>query len=110
MRRFFRLLPVLLIGLGVSCVSRQIIEEPEQTRLFVTRTADKVSLSWESKPDMAYTILYNTSLNSVTNWNVLPGLDHIRGTGRTLIYQDKVPESQRRFYRLQSFPAVSLAP
>jgi len=79
-----------------------------KTRLFVTRTADLVTLSWESDPDTAYTVLYNHTRSAKSPWKILPGFDLIRGTGRTLTYQDRVPIGETRYYRLQAHPSLSL--
>lgn len=115
LRRSVGLVAVVLACLmitGTGCVTRREIR-PEKalsdTRLFITRSGDKVTLSWDSKPDRAYTIYYNTTRKARSAWKVLPGFDRIRGTGRTLMYSDRVPAEEPRHYRLQSEPALTLS-
>lgn len=104
-------LMVLLTTAG--CATQRVIKEDKplsETRLFVTRSGENVTLSWESRPDWSYTILYNESMSARAAWNVLPGHDFIRGTGRMLVYKDRVPLGENRAYRLQIDSAVSLSP
>ncbi|HMP88819.1 MAG TPA: hypothetical protein PJ991_01395 [Kiritimatiellia bacterium] len=108
----FLLLVVLAGIVACGCAKQRVTLEDvplSKTRLFVTRSADVVSLSWESDPDFAYTVLYNHTRSARSPWKVLPGFDYIRGTGRTLTYTDRVPPGEERFYRLQINPAVSLS-
>lgn len=97
--------------LSVGCATeRVVIDKPlNETRLFVTRAGGNVVLAWDSAPDMAYTIYYNYTRSAKAQWKILPGFDHIRGTGRRLEYTDTVPVDQERYYRLQAVPAVSLS-
>ena len=110
MRHFLAVVLVALVSAG--CATQRVIIEDEaasETRLFVTRSGENVTLSWESDPGMAYTVLYNHTRSATVPWKVLTGFDLIRGTGRTLTYQDRVPAQQTRYYRLQAVPAVSLS-
>jgi len=104
---------IVLGGLLLSgCVTRREIGPDQalnETRLFVTRSGENVTLSWDSRPDMAYTIYYNQARSARTPWRILPGFDHIRGTGRTLTYTDRVPVNEDRFYRLHAAPAMGLS-
>lgn len=95
-----------------GCATQRVIradDEGRRSELVVTRAGDKVTLSWESSPDLAYSVLFNTALNSSAPWSVVPGLDYIRGTGRMLTYEDHVPAHVNRYYRLRAVPAVSLS-
>jgi len=106
-------LGLLVLATTVGCATQRVTMDDlklNETRLFVTRSGENVSLSWESRPDMAYTIYYNHTRSAGSPWKILPGFDHIRGTGRTLIYEDRVPVNETRFYRLQALPAVSMTP
>lgn len=104
----------LLTSLMVAgCATQRVTMEDRQlseTRLFVTRSGEDVTLSWDSDPGMAYTVLYNHTRSAKSPWKVLPGFDLIRGTGRTLTYTDRVPAQETRYYRLQTSPAISLSP
>ncbi|HMO49761.1 MAG TPA: hypothetical protein PKE26_02325 [Kiritimatiellia bacterium] len=100
-----------LLMVNVGCATQREIKPDRplsETRLFVTRSAEAVTLSWDSRPNMAYTIYYNSTRSARSPWKVLPGFDYIRGTGRTLVYTDRVPLNETRFYRLHAEPAVSL--
>lgn len=98
-----------LLAWGCATQREIISEKPlHETRLFVTRSGETVNLSWDSQPDLAYTVLYNTAHSARSPWNVLPGFDFIRGTGRTLSYTDRVPVGQERYYRLRAQPAVGM--
>ena len=105
-------IPLLLLAVMASgCVTRRTTMDDvalSKTRLFVTRSADLVTLSWESEPNLAYTVMYNHTRSARSPWQILPGFDFIRGTGRTITYQDRVPVGEERYYRLQLHPAVSL--
>lgn len=96
-----------------GCATQRVIKNDQplsETRLFVTRSGENVSLSWESRPEVSYTVLFNQTLSARSAWRVLPGYDYIRGTGRTLVYKDRVPVGESRYYRLQVNPAISLSP
>jgi len=111
-----RLIPFCLSVMFVLCTGcatqRVILDDKplNETRLFVTRAGEQVTLAWDSDPDYSYSILYNHTRSAKSPWKVLPGFDMIRGTGRQLNYTDQVPLNTQRFYRLQTFPAVSLSP
>ena len=116
MNRLCRLRCVLVfcsLGFLVACATQRVYREDDQRStenlLFMTRSGDKVNLSWESQPDKAYTVLYNSSYSASTPWQVLPGMDFIRGTGRTITYEDQVPAHVNRYYRLRVQPAISLS-
>lgn len=111
MRAF--LLGFLLAVIASGCATQRVTMEDlkvNETRLFVTRSGENVTLSWESKAGMSYTVLYNHTRSATSPWNVVPGLDSIRGTGRTLTYQDRVPAQDVRYYRLQTDSSISLSP
>lgn len=105
-------LPILLVlcavcAWGSGCATKRVIldEQPfSDTRLFVTRSADVVNLSWDSKPGMAYTLFFSDTRSARSKWSVLPGFDRIPGTGRRLEYTDRVPVGQARYYRLHAYP------
>lgn len=111
-----RILPigfVLLVLISAGCATRRVVIDDKplnETRLFVTRAGEKVTLAWDSDPDFSYTVLFNHTRSAKSPWKVLPGFDVIRGTGRRLTYTDTVPSNTERYYRLQAFPAVSLSP
>jgi hypothetical protein len=103
----------LLALASFGCATQRVTMEDlkvNETRLFVTRSGEDVTLSWESQAGMAYTILYNHTRSASSPWKVLPGFDLVRGTGRTLTYQDRVPVQEVRFYRLQTVSSISLPP
>lgn len=103
----------LLAVFTSGCATQRVTMEDlkvNETRLFVTRSGENVTLSWESQAGMSYTILYNHTRSATSPWKVLPGFDSIRGTGRTLTYQDRVPAQETRFYRLQTTSSISLSP
>ncbi len=103
-------LGALLLVSGCATRREIIPDRPlTETRLFVTRSGEQVSLEWDSRPDMSYTLYYNHTRSARSPWTVLPGFDHIRGTGRRLIYRDRVPVSEERFYRLHAEPAMALS-
>jgi hypothetical protein len=108
---FARCAIVLLALLASSCATQRVIidEKPAfESRLFVTKGNDIVTFSWESDPAFAYTVYYNTSRRPGSPWKVVPGLDFIRGTGRTLTYEYRPPPEENRYYRLHAEPAISL--
>ncbi len=103
------LLLVMSVLLLSGCASQReiVTDQPlSETQLFMTRAGEEVNLSWDSDPAMNYTIVYNTSLSGAKPWQVLPGHDYIRGTGRTITYRDRVPVGVNRYYRLQIVPAM----
>ena len=93
----------LLAGFGWGCSSSrvaQVQEESVRSTLVVARAGDSVKLSWESKPDLIYTLVYSPSLGGHAKWQALPGYEGIRGTGKTINAEDRAPEGQARYYRL----------
>ncbi len=109
MRRFAPLLLVMILASG--CATQRVTLEDRtinETRLFVTRSGENVTLSWETEPGMAYTVLFNHTRSAKSPWKVLPGFDLIRGTGRTVTYTDRVPAQETRYYRLHTTSAISL--
>jgi hypothetical protein len=103
---------VAAVVLSTGCATQRVLlDDPQnETRLFVTRSADQVTLAWETRPDYAYTVYYNHTRSAGSPWQPVPGLEWIRGTGRTVTYTDRVPARQDRFYRLKAAPAVSISP
>lgn len=116
--RDFSPMRVFVFGLLIAvasfgCATQRVTMEDlkvNETRLFVTRSGENVTLSWESQAGMAYTVLYNHTRSAGSPWKVLPGFDLVRGTGRTLTYQDRVPMQETRYYRLQTTSSISLTP
>ena len=97
------LMLALLAGFGWGCSSSRVAQVQEETvrsTLVVARAGDSVKLSWESKPDLIYTVVYSSSLGGNAKWQVLPGCEGIRGTGRTITAEDRALEGQARYYRL----------
>jgi hypothetical protein len=101
---------MLLLAVTACATTREIQKPVSENRMFVTRSGENVSLSWDSRPGLSYTVYYNQTRSARQPWKVLPGFDHIRGTGRTLSYTDRVPAGEERFYRLHSEPSISLGP
>ena len=102
-RLVFVLTLALLVGFGWGCASSRVTQDQEESvrsTLVVARAGNSVKLSWESKPDLIYTVVYSSSLGGNAKWQVLPGCEGLRGTGRTVTAEDRAPEGQARYYRL----------
>jgi hypothetical protein len=106
MALFMALVAVAITGCATQ---RQIVDDKPlaETRLFVTRSADQVTLSWQSGARMMYTVLYNNTRSARSQWQVLPGAESIRGNGRMMTLSDRVPVGETRYYRLQTVPLVN---
>ena len=86
-----------------GCVHQEIAlkgEPKSQTTLTVTRSGDAVQLGWKSEVGKNYDILYAEKLGGQTEWKVLPGAEHIRGTGDDMTFTDSVENGKNRYYRL----------
>ena len=99
--RFFRLLlgMVLLVFLA-GCVSKTIEAEEHAPPLMIAQNSDgQVSISWDSQPDLIYTIYYQAEKDG--DWKALRTAYQVRGTGETLTAYDRVnPKGSLRRYRL----------
>ncbi len=96
---FFSVLLAVLFSVG--CV-RVDVKPPGDTRLIVTRGGDFSTLTWESRPGMAYTVWFTASRGAGSSWSVLPGAERIRGTGSALTWRDRA--TGERYYRLVAQP------
>ena len=104
------LLMTVMLSLIVACATQRIIVDDKpiaETRLFVTRSADKVNLSWQSQPHEQYTLLFNSTRSAKTPWRVVPGGEQIKGNGLMIMLTDYVPVREERFYRLQTLPLTN---
>lgn len=112
MRNSMLLLALAGLSLVTGCATQRVEldEKPfSDARLFVTRAGSDVTLAWDTRPDLAYTVLYNHTRSAKSPWKILKGLDRIRGTGRRVTYHDEVPVNAQRYYRLHAYPAVGFA-
>ena len=95
MRHFF--LPLLLTAILSACVSEPVPQS--NTNLIVTRAGSSVNMQWQSETDKIYTVLYSDSLSGA-KWQILPGAQKLRGTGRLIQLQDNPPAGRPRYYDL----------
>ncbi|MGA1194141.1 MAG: hypothetical protein ACO3ZG_07165 [Kiritimatiellia bacterium] len=104
------LLITATVMITAACATQRIIVDDKpiaETRLFVTRSADKVNLSWQSQPHEQYTLLFNSTRSAKTPWRVVPGGEQIQGNGLMIMLTDHVPAREERFYRLQTLPLTN---
>lgn len=93
----------LLMGFfATSCVTVVDSDEPatRHAPLMVVRSGDYALLSWESQLNTEYTILYADGERRFADWRPLEGAERIRGTGREIRLEDRLPPRQPRHYRL----------
>ena len=95
------------ISLLSACV-HEVIKPVADTRLFVTHVGDTAILTWQSKAGEEYSAWYTAQVQqgSPAGWQVLPGCEHISGTGATIERQDIVPGGNMRYYRIVTKPAT----
>ncbi len=92
---------VLLMGCATNRSSNVI--EQDRTSLVVVEVEGNVQMSWNSSTNRSYTILYtDSSQPRVDHWTPLAGYVNLRGTGRTMTAQDRLPPGVNRQYRLRS--------
>lgn len=96
----------LLVLFAAACVT---VEEPvagglagagASDSLIVARIGDAALLTWQSSVGNEYTILYSDGQRAATTWRPLPGASRIRGTGREMRIEDRMPVDTTRYYRL----------
>ncbi len=68
--------------------------------LMVARSGENALLSWDSKVGATYTILYTDGPRQLAEWRPLPSAEQVRGTGREIRLEDRLPRNQPRHYRL----------
>lgn len=100
---------LILFAGGSGCATRQVSgHEPEDRAVLVTaRVGDTVQMSWQSRTDRRYTILYAEGTYTYTEgeiWKPLPNFQDIPGTGGEMVAVDRVSTGRPRTYRLQSRP------
>jgi hypothetical protein len=93
----------LLVAMGCAgCVSVPV--EPEQRErhapLIVTRSGETSQISWDSKRDLLYTVMYTDGPRARGEWEPLPGVYRVPGTGARMIYEEQLPANLTRHYRL----------
>jgi len=92
-----------------SCTTRRIISgnRPDaRDYLFVVKSEEDVTLSWESRPDKIYTIKYKDRIDSPAPWTVLPGAEMVQGTGASMMMRDRIPLNGTRVYDLVIQPST----
>lgn len=103
----------LLAVVTAGCVHEQAgVSSPAafENTLTVTRAGEEVTLSWPSRPDLLYTVMYTDKLGG-GQWKALSGAVNMRGTGDSILVRDSVIGAERRFYRLQTVPvSTALSP
>jgi len=95
----------LWCGLLCSCATSRPeprVEFRRGTTLLVARAGDTVTLSFESAKGKTYTIYYTDQPETQSRWQPLPGHVNIVGTGKTLTFQDRLPASFDRRYKLDT--------
>lgn len=112
MRWFGSCVLMMSVFLLTGCATKRVIlneKSHNDPRLIEARSGGDVTLAWDSKPNSAYTIRYSQTQGRNSQWRIVPGLDRIRGTGRRITYNIKVPVNETRYFRLHTFPAISYA-
>ncbi len=100
---------LILITGGSGCATQQAsVHELEDRAVLVTaRVGDTVQMSWQSRADRRYTILYAEGTYAYTEgegWKPLPNFQDIPGTGGEMVAVDRTSPDRPRTYRLQSRP------
>jgi hypothetical protein len=91
---------------GVGLTGCTTVPEPQwriaaESPLIVARSGRQAILRWRSEPGYRYTVTYSDGSESVeANWQPLPGLAQIRGTGREIEVADEMPAGVMRYYLL----------
>lgn len=87
-----------------GCAHEQVVvRRPGQTEttLTITRSGGSVTLGWQSEAGKLYTLVYASDLGAKGGWQVLPSCQDRPGTGEYVTFQDTVPDTEQRYYRLE---------
>lgn len=86
----------------VGCVTVTDLDTKAERHapLMVARSGGYALLSWDSEMGSSYTVLYTDGPRQLAEWRPLPGAGQIRGTGREIRLEDRLPTNQPRHYRL----------
>ncbi len=75
----------------------------DRSALVIVRSGTKVQMSWQSRVNRSYTILFTEKSGSpVDKWTPLTGHINVQGTGQMMEADDYVPLGRERNYRLRS--------
>lgn len=99
----------MLLAFAAGCQAMRVREEQRplaETTLMVTRTGERMSLSWNTMPGAAYAVFFSDRRDAKARWQVLRGGEKVIGTGSAVTLTDRVPAGQPRFYRVQLLPSA----
>lgn len=99
---------LLLVAVSGGCTTQSVSSRDlgERSRFLTAIGGGEVKMSWQSRVDRKYTVLYadsRTQTEAVV-WHPLPGSQGLRGTGGQMTAEDTVVQGRPRVYRLHSSP------
>ena len=102
LRRCLLVVGLLYWGVTTGCVTVENLDEtePQHAPLMVVRSGDYALLSWDSELNREYAVLYTDGDRRFADWHPLKGAERIRGTGREIRIEDRLPVDRLRHYRL----------
>ncbi len=93
------LLGVVLLSLS-GCVS-EIVKPEREIVIMATRVGDEYKVSWQSKQGEQYVVWYSETLGKGSQWKILPGCEHVVGTGEFIEKTDHVPVGLQHYYHIE---------
>lgn len=99
---------LLLAAAGGGCTTQTASSRDlgERSRFVTAIGGGEAKMSWQSRADRIYTVLYSDARTQTEAavWHPLPGYQGLRGTGGPMTAEDTVVEGNPRVYRLHSSP------
>lgn len=95
---------ITLLLAGCATPPDDLFANDRPSPLMVGRSGDTAVLSWRSEVGKVYTVLYTDGPRQGTDWRPLEGARNIRGSGREIRLEDRVPYGHTRNYRLMIGP------
>lgn len=87
-------------GCASPAATRAAEATQQRVKLIRTQAGDRVTLQWESEPNLFYSVVYTTSLAERRPWQQMPQYTNLPGTGGTMTVVFTSPEPGSLYYRL----------
>ena len=90
---------------GADTATQGGVIPSSKSAVFITRVGDELTISWNSRPELVYTIVSRDRTRRDVAWAPVPGYENMPGAGNQQQVVLRVPVDDPRVFNLRAVPA-----